>query len=536
MKNRLILILTGAAGLVVSDGLAQSLAFEDVTASSGIQALLTNWAVAHAAAWGDADGDGRPDLYAAAFADRPMYKAEDAPLPNQLLMNTPHGFTRHPEALLNLKGLYARTTMALFADFDNDGDLDLLLGNNGPKDDQPQSMLFENLGGARFRDATPTKGDWPRPLAIRNQAVLDLDRDGQLDMVWTDGNYANWSKTPWGGRLIALRNRGDWTWEDISDRLGFPRAETAGMGLAVGDVNDDGRLDFFVADGNQLLVSRPDGTYQVAEAGRFSRPQGGKDRHTCGAAFGDLDGDGRLDLVTAIHGQPTRLHVYRNLGVTDGLPKFQDVSAAAGLNMEFPQQTSTGHAMKLAHLAIRDFDHDGRNDLYLAATWLGPDGKPQPLVLRNLGVTDGVARLQPPSLDKLLDYYAPGPMADFDRDGRLDMFLPTWDPKVPSYLFRNVTAAGHWLTIAVEGRAKGFNRMGVGATVRMYAAGAAGDSKKLLGRQDIALGQGYSSGEEAIAHFGLGAATNADIVVTWQGQTRTVTNAPADQALTVIFD
>ena len=505
--------------------------FEDVTEKVGLKAALAGWELAHAAAWGDVDGDGRPDLYVGAFADRPVYKKPDAPIPNQLFLQTAAGtFRRAENTAVRLQGEFARTTMAFFADLDNDGDLDLFCGQHASGAKQFQSLLFENRGQGDFVARAPAAGDWPRPLGIRNVAPVDLDRDGRLDLVWTDGNYDNWGSGR--GRLIALRNNGDWTYKDVTAEFGLPDKGMVGMGLTVGDVNDDSYPDFFVADCCRLLVSEGGPRYVEAEAGRFVRIVG-KDSHICGAAFGDLNGDGRLDLVTTEHGEPTRLYVYLHEGVADGLPRYRDVSKELGLDKLWPKDSLSGIQLKTAHLALQDFDNDGRVDLYVAVTVKDAQDQIQPMVLRNLGVQDGLPRFTLPAAERVFAYYAPGPVGDYDRDGRLDILLPNWADKLPTYLFRNTTASGHWLAVQVAGKGPGLNPMGIGAVVRAWRPGAAGKADALLGRRDLTIGHGYSSGEEAIVHFGLGTTETVDLTVDWQGQRKVVAGVKADQYLSV---
>jgi hypothetical protein len=512
----------------------QPIVFEDVTEKSGLAKLLKGWQLGHGAAWGDADGDGRPDLYVGAFADRPMYKAAGAPIPNMLLLNKADGFALCDDKEVRLEGMHARTTCAIFVDLDNDGDLDLFVANHAAASDRCQSVLFENLGKGRFRDVTPKDANWPRPFAMRNCAAIDVNADGLLDLVFLDGGYSNWRSG--GGRLVVMENKGGWRFEDVSARLGLPRDGTAGMGLAIGDVNDDGVMDLFVADCNRLFVSGPDGKYRECQPGTFVKPAPrNRESHACGAAFGDLNGDGLLDLVTTEHGQPARMHVYVNKGVKDGLPEFAEVTKAAGLDREFPSRGSTGLAVKTAHVALFDADNDGRNDIYLSVIWKDANDRVQPLCLRNLGAEAGVPRFAPPPMERLVTYYAPGPVADYDRDGRVDVFLPTWFAEVPSYLFRNATEGGRWLTVKVAGKGKGFNAMGIGATVRAYKPGAAADAKSLLARRDVVVGTGYSSGEEALAHLGLGGAAECDVEVTWGNHKQVKPKVATNQIVVVTF-
>ena len=109
-------------------------------------------------------------------------------------------------------------------------------------------------------------------------------------------------------------------------------------------------------------------------------------------------------------------------------------------------------------------------------------------------------------------YTAPGPSCDFDRDGRLDLFLANWWVAQRSLLLRNESPSGHWLRVAVEGPT-GVNRQGIGAVVRAYPAGKLGDAAALWSSREIAVGYGYASGQEAIAHIGLGTLEACDLEI-----------------------
>jgi len=514
-----------AASVTAAARAADPVTFTDVTEQVGLRQHLEGWVLAHGGAWGDATGNGLPDLYLGAFADRRLYGREDAPIPNPLFLNTPEGFVLSPERTVRLEGQRARTTMALFVDLDNDGDLDLVVGNNAGRARQRETCLFENLGDGRFRDATPDPLPWPTPWAVRNIGALDLNGDGLLDLLMTDGNYANWRSG--GGRLLVLENQGGWRFDEAHARYGFPETGTAGLGMALADVNNDGVFDVFVADSNRLFLSAPDGRYHAWGENPFVKPRG--EGHPCGAVFADLNGDDRLDLVLTVHGEPGEYHVYLNEGVTNGQPRFRCI-----LEDTFPQRSPiTGLSVRGAHIGAYDVDNDGLRDIITGVLCAGPAGNPQPLVLHNEGVRRGVPTFTAPPLERCMGYYAPAPMADYDRDGRVDVFLPTWFEQIPSYLFRNTTDGGHWLAVRVAGEGPGLNPMGVGAIVRLYEAGHAGEAERQIGRWDIALGNGYSSGEEALAHFGLGERERCDVVVQWGAHRVVQRDVDADQYITV---
>ena len=209
------------------------------------------------------------------------------------------------------------------------------------------------------------------------------------------------------------------------------------------------------------------------------------------------------------------------------MPTFEDVTEAAGLKPL---------AMKAPHVEIQDFDNDGWPDIYVSIVKF-KDGKPYPVIFKNLGVKDGIPRFVDtteglndfPNADflklkktndiwdhivkeKKIIYMAPGPSCDFDRDGKIDLFLANWWIESRSLLLRNETPGGNWLDVRVEGK-QGVNRMGIGSRINLYPAGKLGDASTRLGSREIAIGYGFCSGQEAVAHFGLGTVSRVDVEV-----------------------
>lgn len=578
--------------------------FEDMSEKLGIRQYMKGWELGHGAAWGDVDGDGRPDLYFGTFANRPMWGKTDAPIPNMLFLNKPSGFVLSDEKEMRLVAKRDRTSGALFVDLNNDGKLDLIVGNHYSHEGDEGTLLYQNMGDGHFRNVTPTDPNygpyqatarrsedsssrgpttrgastrrsttrmastrsstqpstrstsprraaaappqplvWPSVVSARNVVAVDLNNDGLLDLVFCDGTYDPSPYNP-SWRLIALLNKGNFQFEDVSERLGFTPGDASEQGLAMGDVNEDGIPDFFVCGSNRLFVSSANGTYHEVQHGAFTRPLPTDQRGAmaCGATFGDLNGDGRLDLITTVHGQPSRIHIYLNRGVqADGEVRFDQVSKETGVGADFPSHSLDGKnsLIKNTQVAIRDADNDGKMDIFLGITYRDERDQVQPLVLRNLGNdANGVPHFTRPPDDRLVGYYAPAPLCDYDRDGRIDLFMCPWfkEDVTPGYLFRNVTEGGHWLQVRVAGKGPGLNPMGIGSIVRIYEAGRAGDAKALLGRQDMAIGTGYASGDEAIAYFGLGQRTTCDVEVSWGKRKVVQANVKVDQLMGLTVD
>ncbi|HUF90110.1 MAG TPA: CRTAC1 family protein [Gemmatimonadota bacterium] len=488
----------------------QRFAFTDVSAATGIAELLSG-AYLHTASWGDVDGDGRQDLFAGAFASR---HTSD---PSRLLLNRGGRFEDSGQRALAISG---RASGSVFADFDNDGDLDLFVSHNakprGAGSQTEPSRLFRNDAGT-FVDVTAGSGIGAQSSNGRQVGVLDYDGDGLLDLFVVADNLLG------SGPTVLLRNQGGLRFADVTAAAGLP-SDIHGLGLAIGDVTGDGWPDLFVAgdadqkrsNRNYLFVSNGDGTFRRVASGVFDWTpfMRGNEDWVSGAAMADLNRDGRLDLVVGHHfgtstdrGIGTRIRVYLNRGTNaDGDPVFEDVTEAAGI----PPVVS-----KQPHVEVQDFDNDGWPDLYVSVLVDGAAG-PVPLIFAHTGSSSDPAFETPDAIRSLSNprYYAGGPTADFDNDGRLDVFLSEWRSSLgspaTSVLLRNTGAAGNWLQVEVEGDpARGENRMGVGAvvTVRDPADG------RLVGVREISPSTGWSSSQPAIAHFGLGSLERVDVTL-----------------------
>ncbi|NIP98664.1 MAG: VCBS repeat-containing protein, partial [Akkermansiaceae bacterium] len=239
--GRSVLILGHAASAFLSGPVAAAgISFEDVTEQADLLEPLEGF-LGHGAAWGDIDRDGDPDLFVGGFADRPDddYAPREGPPPNALFENLGNG--RFGLIRDSAVSSHARTSGAVFADLDNDGWPELIVGNNAKergRNDRGaiqaqattrRTQLFRNASG-RFIDISKASGACPERLrSARNVIPFDYDHDGLLDLLVVEDRF---TKRP---RSALYRNRGGLRFEDITSKAGLPE-DLFGLGGAVGRV------------------------------------------------------------------------------------------------------------------------------------------------------------------------------------------------------------------------------------------------------------------------------------------------------------
>jgi hypothetical protein len=479
------------------DGAPGPITFDDATEEFGLVQPLIGMH-GHVAAFGEVNGDGEADLVVGTFGDREpevyQVRGADGPNTDQLLVSDPL------EAASGWSDELGRTSGAAFADFDNDGDDDLLLVRHAGRDgdfDVP-TRLFENDGGTLVAHSEPLPADFRG----RTPAVADYDGDGLLDVYVSED-----SSGETGGLL--LRNVGGLEFEDV----------TAGSGLegvfalsAVAGAIDAVLLPD-LATSTRVFINRGEMRFDDATPTGFLPEPIGEEDDPAGVAIGDLNRDGVPDLVVGQHYRATvefdsevPVRVFLGTGDETITSILRDATEEVGMA---PLPTLA------PHVAIADVDNDGWPDIVTTAS--AADGN-APAVYRNTGedplrfeISEGLGSDQ---------YWIGGPVTDIDHDGRLDLFAVEWEPSLPSILFQNSGDSGHWLEVSL-----GVPGRGLGSVVEAHDSTGA-----LLGKQEIGVGGGYSSGRLPTAHFGLGSATEANLTITQpDGTTVELVGVTADQ-------
>jgi hypothetical protein len=309
----------------------------------------------------------------------------------------------------------------------------------------------------------------------------------------------------------VFRNDGG-RFTDVTAVAGIIDKNGRGLGVIAADLDEDGRIDVFVAnDLSANLFFRNLGGFRFSEmameAGLAASAEGGS-LAGMGIACGDLNGDRRLDLaVTNFLSQATTLYTNHGGGL------FSDRSAATGLAAATRQFLGFG-------LAALDANNDGRLDLVQANGHVIDFGPSIPYEMRAqllLGNSSGhfrdVSELAGPpwQVRRLGRGLAVG---DIDNDGRMDILIVGQGAPLALLHNRSALAAGHFLTLALEGVAS--NRDGVGAMVTVTAGGRS--------QVGVRFGGGsYLSASDPRLHFGLAAARRVDRVeVRWPSGRRDI--------------
>jgi hypothetical protein len=494
--------------------------FENVAQRVGLDVRGPNQA--GGSIFDDLNGDDLPDLFTTSI---------DGDLGASLYLNRGNGTFEDRSVAAGLKEqVYVLNVAA--ADFDNDGDLDIVL-MRGAWESPARLTLLRNKGIGVFEDVTVASG-LDEPLSTESAVWGDYDNDGLVDL-FVCGEFHGDPPDP-RNRCRLYHNEGDGKFRNVAESAGVANERLA-KGSAWGDYDGDGRLDLFVSN-----LDGPSRLYHNEGGGRFRDVAaevgvtGPSHYHSFACWFWDFDNDGRLDLfvndynptladVVARHlglkakdaGHP---HLYRNLG-PEG---FRDVSEAVGLDWPIPAMGAN----------FGDIDNDGYLDAYFGTGWMSYSGLVPNVMLKNV---EG-RRFEDVTGSTRTGHLQKGhgiSFADWDCDGDLDVFVVLGGgypgDQAFNVLFQNPGHGHHWLKIKLVGTKT--NRSALGAGIRVELKRPDGASQ-LIHR--IIGNNGSFGGNPLTQTIGLGnAKTVARLTVSWPatGMTQTFQDVAADQAIVI---
>ncbi|HWM94901.1 MAG TPA: CRTAC1 family protein [Thermoanaerobaculia bacterium] len=468
------------------------LGFRDVTAEAGVGGGNDPRTIVADALWFDADNDGSLDLLLARFGTPVLYR------------NQGKGKFKDVSAGSGLNE-FGNTIAAIAFDYDNDGRLDLLLGHYFPPvnliDLPTPHVLPNNLdqadngGGVGLWRNVSEKGNI-RFTEVTEKAGLARHTGWTLDAGHADLNNDGWQDLYLAGDYGTDRlfwNNGDGTFRDATkEAIGIDTRK--GMNVDVGDYDRDGWLDVYVTnitdeymkECNMLWHNNGDGTFTDLS----------KETGTCNtlwgwaAKFGDFDNDGWEDLFV--------VNGLRSAGPENYIPVLVEMIITPDIDFTDVRNWP----------AIRD------------RSWSGFQKKK---LLRNLGDQSFKEVAAQAGVDNDLDGRGIG-MADFDQDGRLDLYQTNANQN--ALLYRNVTeGAGSWLALKLVGTKS--NRDAIGARVTVRANGKAWI-------REVNGGNGYAGQSSTRVHFGLGAVSKIDAVeIRWPGGKVEKVTVPLNKITTV---
>ena len=407
----------------------------------------------------DLDGDLDLDLFTTTFDGRENPR---------LLLNQGDGTFVDRTKAAGLRGLYGGLN-ANHADYDNDGDVDLLVLRGAWLRDRgrhPNSLL-RNEGDGRFVDVTFEAGLGEVHYPTQTAAWADYDNDGDLDLYIGNEHVPG---VGFSSPCQLFRNNGDGTFTDVAEEAGVALRAYV-KGVVWGDYDEDRHADLYVSvlgEPNSLFRNNADGTFtDVAATAGVQMP-----RNSFPVWFWDYDNDGHLDIyVSSYKGSPGAVGLVAasyarargnwelaRLYHGDGRGGFRDVATDVGLTkLHLTMGSNFG-----------DLDNDGYLDFYLGT------GYPEyEAVMPNvLYLGRGGRRFVDVTVSAGLGHLQKGhavAFADFDGDGDLDVFeqmggaLP--GDRFGDALYLNPGFGRNWIELILVGTES--NRSAIGARIRV---------------------------------------------------------------------
>jgi hypothetical protein len=487
----------------------------------------------------DYDRDGHPDIFFTNGANIDTLQKDSPKYWDHLFHNNGDGTFTDVTEKAGLKGTGFDVGVAI-GDYDNDGYDDIFVAG------VYRNTLYHNNGDGTFTDVTEKAGlaqpdKQYGPLWSVGAAWVDINNDGLLDLFVV--NYLSWDgkhepDCKFGGKpeychpkfyketpSQLFLNKGNGTFEDISEQSGIRAHPGKGMGVGIADYDNDGLPDIFVSNDklfNFLYHNKGNNKFdEVAFETGVALPEHGNLISGMGTDFRDLNNDGYPDIVLAALQNET-FPIYQD----NGKGAFTEITARSGM-------TALSDPMSGYRVNIADFDNDGWKDIFISrGDVASPNMASRIQVDQNNTVFRNLANGKFAALTAEAGFTAQpakrhrgAAVGDLNHDGKLDLVVTALS--APAEIWINDSPSGnHWLEFALQGTKS--NRDGIGAKIKVTAGGK-------TQYNHMTTASGYASSSAGPVHFGLGDAKAADEVeIRWpSGIVQTLKNVAADQVVAV---